>query len=285
MKQIYHENLNFDPVGLPVKVLEMNKNANELGCDFHWHEAIEIYYVIKGSLNLNINGTESRIQVGDIGFVNPMGLHRGSAFEEGTKHYIIQINLSYLKKLYLPQDLFSPDLVNTNFIRNDHELNGLLASIIQAFQSGQSYYKLNIIGLTYTLLSVFLQKYHEDTPKQTIQTGTVCLHQVQAILSYISEHYREKITLDLLAKELGISKAYMCRIFKRHTHQTIIHHINEQKCHYAASLMLDGHHLTDNGHHLTDTAFACGFDDYNYFSRVFKKIMGVSPLNYSSRYI
>lgn len=276
MKAIYHELLDFNPTGLPIKVLEMNKKANELGCDFHWHEEIEIYYVVKGSLKLNINGMVSRIHAGDIGIVNPSHLHRGSDFEENTKHYIVQINLLCLKRLHQLPNLLSSNLFNPPIIRQNQELNHLIASLIEEHLTKQPYYEIKIIGLSYTLLSALLREFQVNSSGDNIQSNIVTLHQVQSILSYVSKNYREKITLDQLSKELGISKAYMCRIFKKHTHQTIIHHINEQKCHYAASLILEGNSVGD-------VAFACGFNDYNYFSKVFKKIIGISPKNYINK--
>ena len=83
-------------------------------------------------------------------------------------------------------------------------------------------------------------------------------------------HYSTCNQLDALAAQAGISKNYMCRIFKEHTGCTIIHYINQLRCYKAMSLIADGVSVTQ-------AALQVGYSDYNYFSRVFKQIVGFSP--------
>ncbi|MDF2567034.1 MAG: hypothetical protein K0R90_490 [Oscillospiraceae bacterium] len=62
----------------------------------------------------------------------------------------------------------------------------------------------------------------------------------------------------------------MCRIFKQCTGTTIVEYVNQLRCKKAISLINDGETISQ-------AAALVGYNDYNYFSRTFKKIYGMSP--------
>lgn len=97
---------------------------------------------------------------------------------------------------------------------------------------------------------------------------------VAKIKDYIINHLNEKITIDEIASYVFLSKIYCENLFKKHTGKTIINYINELKINNACSLLLQSDiplkHIADS----------LGFYDYNYFSRIFKTLVGVSPQKY-----
>jgi AraC-like DNA-binding protein len=96
------------------------------------------------------------------------------------------------------------------------------------------------------------------------------LHYSRQVLSYLANHYTSGISMDDLLQEVGLTKSYICRLFKRHTGCTITEYVNRLRCYQAT-------YLIENGHSVTEVAAAVGFNDYNYFSRVFKKVTGYRP--------
>ena len=62
----------------------------------------------------------------------------------------------------------------------------------------------------------------------------------------------------------------MCRIFKRFTGRSIIQYLTHLRCYMAVSII-------SNGISVTEAAERTGFVDYNYFSRVFKRVTGRRP--------
>ena len=95
---------------------------------------------------------------------------------------------------------------------------------------------------------------------------------VSRILGYIDEHIREKMILKTISDFVGLSREYTCSIFKRETGKTLTSYINERKMLLAKELILD------NEMNLADIAAYLGFEDYNYFSRLIKRYLNVSPL-------
>lgn len=91
-----YENVLTQDIDLPINVSLRNNNSDSVGCEFHWHEELEFYYVVSGGVSLLCNGKKEWLYPGDVGFVNWCEPHRGSGFLDETEHYIIQIGTALL---------------------------------------------------------------------------------------------------------------------------------------------------------------------------------------------
>lgn len=96
---------------------------------------------------------------------------------------------------------------------------------------------------------------------------------VAKTLLFISENYREKLSLSSLAKNAGCSVTYLARIFKQYTGKTIYNHIIDVRIGNAETLL-------NQGFGVTDACFSSGFDDCSNFIRTFKSITGKTPLQF-----
>ncbi len=94
---------------------------------------------------------------------------------------------------------------------------------------------------------------------------------------YIHEHYREKLTLSDIAEHLNISSGYLSTSFSSCTNQTVSDYIAEVKIEHAKELIDSGQYL------IYEIANQLGFENAYYFSKVFKKVTGMSPKNYEYR--
>ena len=94
------------------------------------------------------------------------------------------------------------------------------------------------------------------------------------IEQYIKEHIEEKIYVEELCKAFFLSKNALYALFKREFQSTVNEFILSKRMKSAKRL------LKETNLSLTEIAAACGFDDYNYFIRIFKKKNGISPLQY-----
>lgn len=89
--------------------------------------------------------------------------------------------------------------------------------------------------------------------------------------SYIKEHICEKISLEQVADYVHLSKSYLSRIFKEEMSCNLITYINKVRVDKSKAYLLN-ENLS-----LTDVAMLTGFDDQSYFTKVFKKSVGISP--------
>jgi len=95
---------------------------------------------------------------------------------------------------------------------------------------------------------------------------------------YIHEHYKEKMTLSDIADYLKISSGYLSTSFSSYMNRTVSDYIAEVKIEHAKELIDSGQYL------IYEIANQLGFDNAYYFSKVFKKVTGMSPKNYECRH-
>lgn len=97
---------------------------------------------------------------------------------------------------------------------------------------------------------------------------------IENILKYIDENYAKPLSLEIVAEEFLISKGYLCRLFKNKMKINFVDYVNLIRIGKVKSLL-----LTTNLR-IYEIANICGFTDFNYFTKVFKKITGVTPTYY-----
>jgi AraC family L-rhamnose operon transcriptional activator RhaR/AraC family L-rhamnose operon regulatory protein RhaS len=99
------------------------------------------------------------------------------------------------------------------------------------------------------------------------------------VLSFIEQHYREPITIEQLCKQGHMSESTLMRCFRRVLSRSPIEHVIRVRIAHAEDTLRQQDDLR-----ITDAAFECGFTDSNYFSRQFRRVTGLSPRAYRSRY-
>ena len=98
---------------------------------------------------------------------------------------------------------------------------------------------------------------------------------VSAIQKYVDEHFSETdFTLDRLGKELKYNKKYLSTVFKKHVGVGIVEYLHSVRVQHACTMLHQGFSS------VSDVAFRCGYSDAQYFSKVFKSRLGVSPRGY-----
>jgi AraC-like DNA-binding protein len=97
---------------------------------------------------------------------------------------------------------------------------------------------------------------------------------VETLIRYMHENITKKLTLSQLSDMVSLSPTYLSRAFKERTGYSLIHFFNKLKIDKAKELIIDGDRK------IKEVAKELGFGDEFYFSRLFKKIEGVSPLDF-----
>ena len=98
------------------------------------------------------------------------------------------------------------------------------------------------------------------------------------IEQYIAEHINEKIYIETLCDHFSMSKFALYGLFREEFHTTANAFILDKRTELACQLLMQRQDWN-----ITQVAEACGFEDYNYFIRVFKSRTGQTPLQYRKR--
>ena len=92
-------------------------------------------------------------------------------------------------------------------------------------------------------------------------------------INYIDKHFTEPLSLSSISHMAAVSESTLCNCFKKLTGYTFHTYINRLRIQYATSLI-------KKGHKITAVSTFCGYNDFSTFSRNFKKIIGISPMEY-----
>ena len=101
--------------------------------------------------------------------------------------------------------------------------------------------------------------------------------QVESVHDYILEHFMDHLSLSDLAEQFYVEPSYLSRKFSQRYGETITACITRCRMDKAKELMQDA------SNKLEVISFEVGYDDYNYFSRVFRRFEGMSPTEYRKK--
>ena len=100
------------------------------------------------------------------------------------------------------------------------------------------------------------------------------IERAKEIIAFIHTHYAEKITVEDIAYQIGISRSECFRCFKRFTNKRPVEYIIEYRLSKAAKL------LRETETSVMAISLICGFENSSYFGKTFKKKYAVTPLQY-----
>lgn len=104
-------------------------------------------------------------------------------------------------------------------------------------------------------------------------------HTLIPVLAFVNSHYQQKdLSLKILSRQFYFSEAYLCVRFKEETGKTFIQYLTELRIKKSLSL------LADKEYKINDIAVSVGFDNGNYFSKIFKRQKGISPKEFRKRF-
>lgn len=97
---------------------------------------------------------------------------------------------------------------------------------------------------------------------------------IRSCLDYIDFHYNEELTLCILSKQCAVTKAYLSALFRKEVNVTLTDYIIRVRLQKALDF------LNTKTLSIQEIAFDCGFNDPNYFTRMFKRVYGYAPSAY-----
>lgn len=229
----------------------------------HFHRQLEIIFVDRGSLYVNINGTERLLVSGGIGISDSFDIHsyRTDDLEELVSYALIVskdylIDHSFLKKNIVLSEHF-PDKKTS-------------ATVFKLFEILFSHYltKNNpvfIKGITTAMVSELYStlplKVAPENDGHSIMRNT---------LNYLHRNFTEPITLEIIAKKLGYAPGYLSHIFNLYYNGGIKKYLNTLRIKNAIVLL-------NAGESSYAAAMKSGFGSPESFYRSFREICGTSP--------
>lgn len=270
-KEISHEIIDV-PVDTNVKFRTSIDPGSYI--PMHWHRAVEIIYMQEGSLDVTVESESFTIRKGDCIVINGNVLHSTKCTSPNTA-ILLQIPLDFMEK-------YIPDLGQLIFLfdfrikdQRQQTKQAMLKTILEQLQIINDVrpdgYLLRFNSLIFELL---FQLYHNFAVK-ILQNNTSQekkdMDRLEPVLNYISEHYREPISLNEIAEVACLQTGYFCRFFKKKMGITFLEYQNEYRLSFIYRDLIttrDPVHVILERH---------GFTNYKLFRRIFFEHFGNTP--------
>ncbi len=254
-----HENPNF-PIIFHLDRFQKNKSFLP-----HWHESLEIIYVIEGTLCLSCNGNAVTVEKDNLAVVNSGAIHEISSVSDESLYYCLIIDNDFCAD-------FGISIEDRDFDRvlSDKEMIAYYRQIIDEMNSKSDHFAEAVKAVAILIVLLYCRKYCKSYEKSQDKNYTRT-KMVKDAISYIKNHLHSPMSVDDICSHIGFSKFYFCREFKALTGFTVIDYINYSRCATARQLIASGKY------NVGQSARKCGFDNLSYFTKVYKKHMGHAP--------
>lgn len=276
------ENKKHGTYSFPIEYYYVDKKCPQYIMPPHWHNDIEIIRVVSGELSVFLNDIEHHLISGDVLFVGPRCLHRGTPSNDCIYECLVFDLTMIFKNSKIETDKYIYPILNGDksincILSNDgNEIHNTTNELFLSIKNNSDYYELNVIFQIFRVIYKLYQLGYVTTPTKNT---TRQVKNISHLLEWIEENLSKQITLDSLSKISGYSNKYLCNIFKTYTSKTPIDYINYLRIENACMIM------TNTDKSITEIAFECGFHDLSYFSKTFKNNKGVPPKEYKKQFI
>ena len=222
----------------------------------HYHDSIELFFLLDGYLDVTVNGVKNTINGGEIVFCNGYDIH--SYYSTNCKGYVLVFTNKYCS-------FFGDDFTFNSFIKPTKTEFDLLYNKIAEYADMYNNNLLNkyLVESLCSYLIGQLYNFCEKLPKIKDKTQTVMI----SVMDYINKNYANDITLPSISNEFGYTPNYFSTLFNKFARMSFNDYLNFVRYNNAKKLLND----KTVGRTVTDVAISCGFGSMNTFYRAKNK--------------
>ena len=221
----------------------------------HFHQALEIVYVIKEKIIVTLNEETHILYPGEIAVIPSYCIHSFRC-PAGTEAFVFTIAQNVISKLQeFTMVSFSNFLPKTQFT---DEIENWLRLCEEKWRDSNYLMRYSLV---YYFIGL-LQKYFSTTPQRSEANSLI-----PEILSYIEEHYAEDLSLKFLSAYFGYSKNYFSTLFNHCVNMHLTEYMNRVRILHAKQDLDDA----NNTETILQIATKHGFNSLNTFYRALKK--------------
>lgn len=234
----------------------------------HVHDVVEIVFMTRGSLEMTVGGKTYGLRPGDTAAVFPSVPHSYNAVSRDAEGVAM---------------IFQPDAIQEyvgvfRSVRPENPFYLHESAPVELEQAAGKLWEFSkipgspqMLAYLHVFLS-YLLPYLPLLPMERFAESGIT-HQV---LQYISQHFKEDLTLESTARALGISRSHLSHIFSQQLNVSFRQYINTLRIDRACFL------LRDPQYSITEIAFMCGYENSRTFHRAFLNEKGMQPSQYRS---
>jgi len=272
---MYHHEMIFT-ANMPIKLIVHQEKVINQTVFRHWHQALEINYIVNGQAKYVISGKRVSIGADELVIINPNEIHTAQGIITSDNNLALTFQFPYN---FLKQEI--PDFEQYWFV-SPRESTASTAEVSQFKQSLYQYYqdskaKKDILLLKIDLYRILYGLVHYfGVNKDEIPnfTNPPTLRKLAKIVLFINEHCTERLSLPNLAEQSHLSIGYLSRTFSNQMGMSVMEYVNFMRVMKAFEL------LTETDKTIETISDLTGFANPKSFRRYFEKIYGQTPGKY-----
>lgn len=240
----------------------------------HLHSQLELVYVLESEIWISINHIDYKFEKGDFIIIFPNTIHsyNSNNSENNSNNSILMVICGVMLTGDYMHTIINYHLKEPYIKSNDlhDDVAFAMKSLVMEASNKKD------ISVCKAFLQLILARILPHS--KLIKNETIDKYDITyKIVNYISLHFFEPLSLEILARELGVSKYYLSRIFSNKLQTNFNDYVNNIRLSYAATLIL----TTDI--RITQICNDAGFDSQRTFNRVFKETFYMTPSQYRYR--
>ncbi len=252
---------------------------------WHWHDEFEFIIITEGLARIQIENKTMVLSQGDGLFINSGVLHSVDSdnTSEGKYRTLVfharliggSIDSIFWQKLITPiiQDKAFQYLCLSPSISWQNKWIENMAIAWQSITDERDDYE-NIARFHLSKAFRLLNSNRQIPPMKTSKRDRLSAERTKIMIQYIEDHYSEEISLSMIAESASVSKSVCLRSFHQVIGSTPIRYLVQYRIERAAERLKTTHEKAN------EIAITCGFSDISYFTKCFRELKGLSPLEY-----
>ncbi len=236
--------------------------------DLHWHEHIELHYVVSGHTTIKLEQEDVLACQGDLVIANSSILHEG--FCDGTP---METLVAIFNMADFSRELADKNIIFQPHIRDDPEIIRIMGTISGEMLRQEIGGRLVCKGCLLQLVAYLVRHYaREMLDQEDSLRRRKKLERLNIVYQYIERNYSGPIGNRELADLIHVSEGRFSHLFKESAGMAPLQYINKVRLEKAANLLKRGDYT------VAEVANAVGFSDYNHFGRLFRRAFGCTPI-------
>lgn len=248
---------------------------------YHWHQdEYELSILLGGRQEFCLDRQSCFLEEDDVILIGPGTGHASFGQQAGTCALVLHISQEAFKPFARKGCTFQfPHSPSTARTRQDPpycRVRFYAAQICQAALSHDLFSDLTARASAQLLLATMGTMFEHQTVRAVTEQDKEPMEAMRSLITYMEQHYREKITLDELAAYSGYNRTYISTLFKNTIGVNFYEYLTKIRLQQALQ------DLTLTSKNLTDIALDNGFADLKSFNARFKEILHRTPSQYRS---
>lgn len=284
------EKLPYDTPDFPYLASRAELNSyREPFVPWHWHNAIELFYIESGKLKYYTPHKSIVFPAGSAGMVNANVLHK-TQVQTHTEDNIQLLHIfdpqflagnrgSLIEQKYI-SPIITASQIELIVLSPDEPAQAAVIELVReafSLQEDEFGYEFKIRE---TLSRIWLELFPICAPllQEKSQSKDISTDKIKGMMIYIHEHYAEKISIRELASAVFLSERECYRAFRNHLHMTPVDYIRSYRIQIACQM------LAESEVPITEVGTACGMENSSYFGKVFREATGYTPRQYRCKW-